>query len=523
MKSAVVCFAVVAVFGVVFSSSAGASQGDSRPAESSPRSEAYLPRWNQVPTVTLPERAQFKQTLVDQDGLVHVFFSVNEGLNVPQSVNVVSWRGTGWGPVTELGPIASWDSPRHSGELSAGIPTVGWTNYGTMWLARYDDGVWSTTSADVPGYDPSDPRAKQIWVRAVGTAANGTSTGLIGVSCSVTPDTPGCAWIVSWPASQSNATVTSVGSMGGVGLRYYWVNDSGDVEALYTSSSQGPNLEIWNSKHRGGEWRDKTLVASPIISSVESLKLSVVRSGDRIVAAWRQMDPQYGETIQVGSAQRVDGVWSTPEVLASGFLFAGLSVGAEGLVCLRYVKVVGWGKLGFFTARTLTDGSWSAPVSLSSPGSTSSNNAPCLFRVFDSEFAPMALLGVTASSVFFAPEAPGGWFVGVRAGVVWNLQVTGTSLSAARLAFSQASPPSAPTAPKARSLKRAVKFSWAAPTTPGAGPLTYEYRVRAAAWVRTTRPFVKIKAPKGKRLTISVRAVNASGAGGSITISGKAK
>ncbi len=57
MKSAVVCFAVVAVFGVVFSSPAGASQGDSRPAESSPRSEAYLPRWNQVPTVPLPGRA----------------------------------------------------------------------------------------------------------------------------------------------------------------------------------------------------------------------------------------------------------------------------------------------------------------------------------------------------------------------------------------------------------------------------------------------------------------------------------
>jgi hypothetical protein len=521
VKGTFVCFAVLTVFGVALSSPAGASPTEVGTSEASPRSGAFVPRWNQVPAATLPERAQVQQQLVDQNGLVHVFFTVNEGLNVPPSLNVVSWKGTGWSPVTKLGPIAFLEAiPAVSSELSGGIPTVGWTNFGTLSLARYRNETWSVTSVDVPGYAPSDPpNPLSFAYTAVGTATDGTTSGLVYSTGSCSVESCGRGWTVSWPAS---GDVASVAPGGGGGL-HNWLNEKGEWESLFVTTAAGRKMELWNARQRDGGWTDKTLVASFIFGSVEYLSLSAVRNGDSIVAAWNQVDPQYGDTRQVGSAQRVNGVWSAPEVLASGMMFGGLSVGGnDGPVCARYGK---WenSQFGSAAARTLTNGSWSAPFSVSSPGSTSSSSAPCLFFRADFEFPARVLLGVTDTSNFLTPEEPLGGWVRFNRGIAWTVKLTGTSLNAARLTFSQASPPSAPTAPRAQSLKGGVKFSWAAPASPGDGPLTYEYRAGSGSWLKTTRTTVTLKAPKGKTVTISVRAVNSTGPGASLNISGKAK
>lgn len=498
-----------------------------------PRAGQYQPAWAQVPAATLPDRSQVQQQYIDRDGRVHVFFTVNEGLAVPPSLNVVSWQGGSWGAAAKLGPVPILDTtPTVASELSSGIPTVGWTNYETVWLARYQDGLWSTASAEVPGYVPSVPPATSPHAfSAVGTGLNGTTSGLLYKTgaCSAGAGATGCDWTITWPASSSSSTVKPSARMPS-GTRSYrtWVNEVGEVEALYTTSEESPvvkvyPIDIWSAKSRDGQWADRTLVATALNWSSPHLSLAAARSGDSLVAAWAQLDPQFGDTRQVASAQRNNGVWSSPEVLASGVDFAGLSVGGEdGPVCVRYGKYENY-RFGSVQARTLTDGTWSVPASLSSLGSTSSTNAPCLFFARDGELPRATLLGVTQTSAFLTPEAPLGGWVTLSRGNAWTAKLTGTSLNAARLTFSEASPPSAPTAPRAQSLKGAVKFSWKSPANRGTGPLTYEYRVGAGSWVKTSRPTVTLKVKKGRTLTISVRAVNSSGPGGSITISGKAK
>ncbi len=526
MKVSVVWVAGVAAMGLAVTSPVSASPNLAGSEQAGPRTVAYAPAWTQVPSVTLPDRSQLVQSFLDRDGLMHVFFTVNEGLSVPPSLNVVSWQGTAWSPVTKLGPVPHLEAyPTVASELSSGIPTAGWTNYETVWLARYTDGAWSTTSSDVPGYAPDRFAPEHPFqFQAVGTALDGTTAGLFRTSgCSVKPNTLGCEWTVSWPAGESKASVTPGGSLGGTGSLLYWVSASGEVEVLFATPYEGPNIQIWSAKHRNAEWTDRTLVASVVAFTSANVSLTAKTVGDRLVVAWAQLDPQFGDTRQVASAQRNNGVWSAPEVLASGVDFAGLAVGGDGgPACVRYGKFENY-RFGSVQARTLTNGAWSVPASLSTPGSTSSTNAPCLFFAVDGEFPRAALLGVTQTSAFLTPEAPQGSGVTVSRGQAWTVKFTGTSLNAARLTFSQASPPSAPTTPRAQSLKGAVKFSWAAPANPGAGPLTYEYRVGSGSWLKTTRTTVTLKAQKGKTVTISVRAVNSTGPGASLTISGKAK
>jgi hypothetical protein len=63
-------------------------------------------------------------------------------------------------------------------------------------------------------------------------------------------------------------------------------------------------------------------------------------------------------------------------------------------------------------------------------------------------------------------------------------------------------------------LKGAVSVKWQAPADLGNAPdVTYEYQVRAGAWVQTDRTSVTIKRNAKKPITVSVRARNAAGPG----------
>jgi hypothetical protein len=85
-------------------------------------------------------------------------------------------------------------------------------------------------------------------------------------------------------------------------------------------------------------------------------------------------------------------------------------------------------------------------------------------------------------------------------------------------------PPSRVRNARAVGITGGVRVTWAAPASAGGSRITgYEYRVNNVPWKATTSRNVTIKALSGAQVTVSVRAMNAAGTGGSWTVTARAR
>lgn len=83
-------------------------------------------------------------------------------------------------------------------------------------------------------------------------------------------------------------------------------------------------------------------------------------------------------------------------------------------------------------------------------------------------------------------------------------------------------PPGKVSGLKAVPAKGAIHVTWLPPADLGGAPaVTYEYRTGAGNWAPTNATNVTVRGPKGKKLKIVVRAVNAAGPGPPSTVSAK--
>lgn len=516
---------IILVASIVVAGPAQAGESPEPVHGTSAATSAMQPIWQSVPQLVVPERSTLIRVLIDGEGNVHLFFVTNEGVSKPPPVSVVSWSGNAWSAPVRLGsaPDANDFDLRTPSSATAGIPTVGWAAYGTVYLARYQNGAWSGASADIPGVDSSASAWPFNFTFAtVGTAANGTSVGLVRKlgSCPAAAGVLGCEWTVSWPNGSSTPTVADIRKRACCGSETFWVSNSGAIEALVTQGS-GPTYQVIATSVQDGSWTEGTPISEFRGYSAGSFSVRVVNTGGRLVATWSQLDPEFGETLQVVASQRIEDTWRPTEVLATNAEFAGLVVASsDGPACARYIHRTT--RESF--ARVLTGTTWGAPLSMDSPSSTSPTSSACLFvgsEVGDFEIGN-ALVGVTPAHVFSAP-AVDPRAVTTSRGRAWSIQLQGGTVTARRLEFERSSVPSVPTNVVTRPLKGSIQVTWTAPTTPGAGPISYEFRVNAGKWTKTSKTQVSIKSPRGKRVAISVRAVNSTGAGPVAIVSATAK
>lgn len=134
-------------------------------------------------------------------------------------------------------------------------------------------------------------------------------------------------------------------------------------------------------------------------------------------------------------------------------------------------------------------------------------------------------------SAYMATATPGGatcttarlscTIIGLSNGTAYTVTVTATSRAGTSPATAGVRvTPGSPTVPgsvrslTAKSVKGAIKVTWAAPSdTGGTGRVTYQYRVGSKPWTPAKTTSVTIKGKPGTRITVLVRAVNSAGAG----------